>query len=180
MFSPHSMNNVFPIRVIVLGFLLSTHIHADCVVQSGLIDFFFLIYDFFLKRRLKLKTTCSISFFIGFLKAIAYVYDVVAFVPYYMICKPYEKVRLSKRIKAKPIGNDANSPYRSVECSGGELSTALFGDECVTVDDLFVRAVRLYGPRPCLGTREILQVEDEQQQNGRVFQKVGRYKVSSF
>lgn len=123
-----------------------------------------------------------ISLVIGFLKAIAYVYDVVAFVPYYMICRPYEKVKRSKRIKARQIGNKSDDPYRSVDCRGGELGTALFSDECVTVDDLLIRAVRLYGPRPCLGTREILKVEDEQQQNGRVFQKLimGDYHFLTF
>ena len=34
------------------------------------------------------------------------------------------------------------------------------------------RAVRLNGPRDCLGTREQLSEEDELQPNGKVFKKV--------
>ena len=47
--------------------------------------------------------------------------------------------------------------------------------ECATLDDLFVRAVGLYGPLDCLGTREVLSEEDEIQRTGKVFKKVSKY-----
>ncbi|XP_014784334.1 long-chain-fatty-acid--CoA ligase 4 [Octopus bimaculoides] len=122
------------------------------------------------------------SIIFGFFKAIVHLYGVVTFIPYYLVCKPAEKLKASSRIKARSVHGTPDSPYRSVDCPGGELTTALFQDECVTVDDLFCRAVKLYGPRPCLGTREVLSVEDEVQQNGRVFKKLimGEYNFSTF
>ncbi|XP_025080298.1 long-chain-fatty-acid--CoA ligase 4-like isoform X2 [Pomacea canaliculata] len=72
--------------------------------------------------------------------------------------------------KARPISSDPFAPWRSVDVPG-ELTTTLF-PECVTLDDLFVRAVKLYANEKCLGTRELLREEDEKQPNGRVFKKV--------
>lgn len=51
------------------------------------------------------------------------------------------------------------------------LTTTPF-DECTTLDELFARAVRLYGPHDCLGTRQLLAEEDEVQKSGKVFKKV--------
>ncbi|GAB1609001.1 long-chain-fatty-acid--CoA ligase 4-like, partial [Argonauta hians] len=122
------------------------------------------------------------SILFGFFKAVVHIYGAVTFIPYYLVCKPAEKLAASKRIKALPVGDTTDTPYRSVDCPGGELTTALFQDECVTVDDLFYRAVKLYGPKPCLGMRQVLSVEDEVQQNGRVFKKLimGDYQFSTF
>ena len=66
--------------------------------------------------------------------------------------------------------NDPSKPYRSVD-NFDNLTTSPF-PECHTIDDLFQRAVRLYGPSDCLGTRELLSEESEKQPNGRIFKKV--------
>lgn len=76
-------------------------------------------------------------------------------------------------LQARPISSDPFAPWRSVDVPG-ELTTTLF-PECVTLDDLFVRAVKLYANEKCLGTRELLREEDEKQPNGRVFKKVSEY-----
>lgn len=73
--------------------------------------------------------------------------------------------------KAAPLSGKASDPWRSVEVPASGLSTAMF-PECTTLDDLFARACKLYGNRPCLGTRDILSEEEEPQPNGRVFKKV--------
>ena len=73
--------------------------------------------------------------------------------------------------QAKQVSEEPNAPYRTVD-NFKELTTTLF-KECETVDDLFTRAVGLYGPNECLGTRELLSEEDELQKNGKVFKKVG-------
>ncbi|XP_076436077.1 long-chain-fatty-acid--CoA ligase 4-like isoform X2 [Babylonia areolata] len=75
-----------------------------------------------------------------------------------------------KHQKAKSVSGEPAGPWRSVEAIT-DLTTTLF-PECVTVDDLFVRAVRMYASTRCLGTREVLCEEDEKQPNGRVFKKV--------
>ena len=72
--------------------------------------------------------------------------------------------------QARTVDGDPGSPWRDVD-HFDSLSTTLF-EECSTVDDLFARAVRLYGTNPCVGTRQLLREEDEVQSNGRVFKKV--------
>ena len=71
----------------------------------------------------------------------------------------------AKSISGKPVG-----PWRSVEALS-VLSTSVFS-ECSTVDEQFVRAVQLFPTSKCLGTRELLREEEEQQPNGRMFKKV--------
>ena len=46
----------------------------------------------------------------------------------------------------------------------------------------FNYAVKKFGSRECLGTREVLGIEDEMQKNGKVFQKLalGDYKWISY
>ncbi|KAK3596715.1 hypothetical protein CHS0354_025013 [Potamilus streckersoni] len=112
-----------------------------------------------------------IQLVIGVFKAISIVYDLVAFIPYYVICRPDLRIKQSNRIKAKPVGGKPGGPYRSVDIPLGTLSTSLFPGT-KTLDDLFIRALSLYGTKRCLGARELLNEEDEMQPNGRVFKKV--------
>ena len=72
--------------------------------------------------------------------------------------------------QAKSIKNEASGPYRAMSHIQ-ELTTTL-DPECVTLDQLFKRAVMMNGGRQALGTREVLREEDEMQPNGRVFKKV--------
>jgi len=69
------------------------------------------------------------------------------------------------------VGDDPGSPYRAVELPSTDLTTTPFPD-CQTLDDLIIQAVRVYGSKKCLGTREMLREEEEKQSNGRVFKKV--------
>lgn len=83
-------------------------------------------------------------------------------------------------IRAKSVTGDPGGPYRATD-NPGDLTTSLFED-CETLDDLFLRAVQSYGPRDCLGTRELLNEEDEMQPNGKSFKKVimGNYNWITF
>ena len=72
--------------------------------------------------------------------------------------------------QAKSVSGDLAGPWRAVEAMGG-LTTTLF-PECSTVDDMFKRAVEQFTSNRCLGTRELLREEEEQQPNGRIFKKV--------
>ena len=51
-----------------------------------------------------------------------------------------------------------------------------------TMTQAFNYAVKKFGSRECLGTREVLGIEDEMQKNGKVFQKLalGDYKWISY
>nr|KAG5686201.1 hypothetical protein BaRGS_008703 [Batillaria attramentaria] len=108
---------------------------------------------------------------LGVLKTLSMFYDVITFIPYYLICNPRKRLELSARVKAKSVSGKPDGPWRSVEVPGGQLTTTLF-PECATVDDLFLRAVELCSKDKCLGTRELLREEEEKQPNGRVFKKV--------
>jgi len=73
--------------------------------------------------------------------------------------------------QAKPTrSGDRSTAYRTVDCFD-QLITSPFPD-CTTLDELFERAVRMYNLSPCLGTRDVLEEEDEVQPNGKVFKKV--------
>ena len=73
--------------------------------------------------------------------------------------------------QARPISSAPGAAYRSVD-SFQSLSRSPFA-ECHTLDDLFTRAVRLHGhTERCLGTRELIDEQDEVQPNGKVFKKV--------
>ena len=72
--------------------------------------------------------------------------------------------------QAKSISGKPEGPWRAVEAVS-QLSSSVF-PECSTVDEQFARAVELYSANKCLGTRELLREEEEQQPNGRVFKKV--------
>ncbi|XP_052784060.1 long-chain-fatty-acid--CoA ligase 4-like isoform X1 [Mya arenaria] len=122
-----------------------------------------------------------LSVVFGVFKILAVVYDVVTFVPYYIASKPGQKLKQSRRMKARSVDGNPASPFRCVELGGGPLTTTPF-PECSTLEDLLVRAVRIYGEKRCLGTRELLREEDEKQANGRVFKKVvmGEYSWITF
>ena len=65
---------------------------------------------------------------------------------------------------------EPGSPFRTVD-SFDTLTTSLVS-ECSTINELFSRAVKLYGDRDCVGARELLNEENEIQSNGKVFKKV--------
>lgn len=68
--------------------------------------------------------------------------------------------------QAKPV-KDLDSPWRNVE---GQLLEDFPGED--TIDKLFTHAAKLFGDRAALGTRELLEVHEEEQPTGRVFEKV--------
>ncbi|VDN43263.1 unnamed protein product [Gongylonema pulchrum] len=67
--------------------------------------------------------------------------------------------------RAKPV-KDLDSPWRNVD---GQLYEDFPGED--TIDKLFTHAVKLFADRPALGTRELLEVHEEKQPNGRIFEK---------
>lgn len=118
-----------------------------------------------------------ITIALGVVKFFAFTYDIITFLPYYLIEQPNKKLEVSRRLKAKKAdgGSSTRVPYRTIDCFD-HLTTSPFSD-CKNIDDLFIRAVKLYGPTDCLGSRELLSEEDEIQPNGKVFRKAifGKY-----
>jgi hypothetical protein len=80
-------------------------------------------------------------------------------------------LKIQKRIRAK-ITNplDPSSPYRAVEVLD-ELR-AISDEHVQTLADLPDYALQHHADKETLGVREILDVEDEKQSNGKIFKKV--------
>ncbi|KAM9315738.1 fatty acid CoA ligase Acsl3 [Gastrophryne carolinensis] len=104
-----------------------------------------------------------------------WLYGVITFIPWFLLSGARERRRRAERIKAKPLSADPRSPFRSVD-SFDSLASSLYPG-CDTLDKVFKHATDLFTSRGCLGTREVLNEEDEIQPNGKVFKKVilGKY-----
>jgi hypothetical protein len=70
------------------------------------------------------------------------------------------------------ISGDTSSPWRNVDNVDNKLLTEGFPG-CDTIDKMWAKMVDKYGDEQCLGTREVIKVHQEKQENGRVFEKVG-------
>jgi hypothetical protein len=85
--------------------------------------------------------------------------------------KTDEKSRKQKRIRSKLIdSSDPSSPYRAFEVLN-ELQS-IPDDQVQTLADIPDYCLQHYLDRQTLGIREILDVQDEKQPNGKVFKKV--------
>jgi len=119
---------------------------------------------------------------IGAIKAIAFVCDIITYPVYLILQKPWEKKRLSRRLKAKSVSKDNKSvTYRTV-LSIGDVHSKMIGQGVDTMEKMLLHVAKLYGSKRCLGTRDILAEEDEIQPSGKVFKKyvMGDYKWRSF
>lgn len=126
---------------------------------------------------MKLKQTINpvLLYFIHFIVSL---YTILTYIPYYFLSdKRQEK---SNRIKAKPVNSKPESAYRSVN-SLDSLASVLYPG-CDTLDKVFMYAKNKFKDKRLLGTREILNEEDEVQPNGKIFKKVilGHYNWLSY
>ncbi|XP_036276822.1 fatty acid CoA ligase Acsl3 isoform X2 [Pipistrellus kuhlii] len=126
---------------------------------------------------MKLKQTihpillCLIHFIIS-------LYTILTYIPYYFLSELRQEK--SKQIKAKPVNSKPESAYRSVNSMDGLASVLYPG--CDTLDKVFMYAKNKFKDKRLLGTREVLNEEDEIQPNGKVFKKVilGHYNWLSY
>ncbi|CAG06396.1 unnamed protein product, partial [Tetraodon nigroviridis] len=86
----------------------------------------------------------------------------------------------AKRAKAHSLMGRPEGPYRAVS-SVKKLRTSL-QPGLDTLDKMFEYAARRFPHRDCLGTREVISEEDEQQSDGKVFKKLvlGDYRWLSY
>ncbi|KAG7272934.1 hypothetical protein CRUP_002514 [Coryphaenoides rupestris] len=84
------------------------------------------------------------------------------------------------RDRARSVSGEAQGPYRALAATKRLASTMHPGVD--TLDKMFEHSVQSFTHRDCLGTRELISEEDEQQSNGKVLKKVilGRYVWISF
>lgn len=116
---------------------------------------------------MKLKQTihpillCLIHFIVS-------LYTILTYIPYYFLSESRQEK--SNQIKAKPVNSKPESAYRSVNCVDGLASVLYPG--CDTLDKVFMYAKNKFKDKRLLGTREVLNEEDEIQPNGKIFKKV--------
>uniref|UniRef100_A0A6I8NDC5 long-chain-fatty-acid--CoA ligase n=1 Tax=Ornithorhynchus anatinus TaxID=9258 RepID=A0A6I8NDC5_ORNAN len=131
------------------------------------------------KASMKLKHTINpiLLYFINF---VVFIYTILTYVPFYFLCGTRQVIARSNQIKAKPVNDDPESPYRSVN-SLRCLASVLYPG-CDTLDKVFKYAKTKFKNKRLLGTRDVLNEEDEIQPNGKVFKKVilGNYNWLSY
>uniref|UniRef100_A0AAQ5YRN8 long-chain-fatty-acid--CoA ligase n=1 Tax=Amphiprion ocellaris TaxID=80972 RepID=A0AAQ5YRN8_AMPOC len=86
----------------------------------------------------------------------------------------------AKRVKARSVEGCPEGPYRAVSATKRLVTSLHPGVD--TLDKVFEYAATRFPHRDCLGTREVISEEDEQQSNGKVFKKVvlGEYRWLSY
>ncbi|XP_065786538.1 fatty acid CoA ligase Acsl3 isoform X2 [Muntiacus reevesi] len=126
---------------------------------------------------MKLKHTIN-PILLYFIQFIISLYTVLTYIPYYFLSESRQEK--SNRTKAKPVNSTPDSAYRSVNSLDGLASVLYPG--CDTLDKVFMHAKNKFKDKRLLGTREILNEEDEVQPNGKVFKKVilGSYNWLSY
>lgn len=106
------------------------------------------------------------------IKAVSFVCDFFTYPVYLLLHRPWEKKKLSRRIKAKSVYKDEKSIiYRNVD-QIGSMHSHLAKEKIETLESMLKWVAKIHGDKKCLGTRQILAEEDEVQPNGRVFKKV--------
>ena len=116
---------------------------------------------------MKLKQTINpiLLYFIHFIISL---YTILTYIPFYFLCE--SKQEKPNQIKAKPVSSKPDTAYRSINSVDGLASVLYPG--CDTLDKVFMYAKNKFKNKRLLGTREILNEEDEIQPNGKIFKKV--------
>ncbi|XP_053453424.1 fatty acid CoA ligase Acsl3 isoform X2 [Nycticebus coucang] len=126
---------------------------------------------------MKLKHTINpiLLYFIHFIISL---YTILTYIPFYFFSESRQEK--SNKIKAKPVNAKPESAYRAVNSLDGLASVLYPG--CDTLDKVFMYAKNKFKNKRLLGTREILNEEDEVQPNGKIFKKVilGHYDWLSY
>ncbi|KAA0709304.1 Long-chain-fatty-acid--CoA ligase 4 [Triplophysa tibetana] len=112
--------------------------------------------------------------------ALVWLYSLISFLPWCFLTGAQEKKAQAKRLKSKSTTGKEDGPYRSVDRFDSLVTVDIRGKD--TLDKLFDHAVQRFGKADCLGTREVLNEENETQPSGKVFKKLilGDYKWLSY
>ncbi|GMR41201.1 hypothetical protein PMAYCL1PPCAC_11396 [Pristionchus mayeri] len=129
-----------------------------------------------LGKVVKGESPIWIRIFIGILRVWFFIYDCLNYLPYQLFNSPTEKLRKSGRVKARFV-EDRDGPMRHVD---GLISEDFPGKD--TIDKVWRHIVEVHDESPCLGTRQLIAVHQEKQDNGRVFEKweLGEYSWLSY
>jgi long-chain acyl-CoA synthetase len=118
---------------------------------------------------------------IGALRVITLIYDIISLPFYAVLQAPWAKKRDNKETKSQPISHDGGVTYRGLAAIS-PMHVELEKGKHDTLDKIFTFAIKKNGAKKCLGTREVIDEEDEMQENGRMFKKyvLGGYLWKSY
>ncbi|KAK7602450.1 hypothetical protein V9T40_008039 [Parthenolecanium corni] len=114
---------------------------------------------------------------IGAVKAITFICDVITYPVYLLLQRPWEKRRLSSKPKGKVVSSDQKTITIRTLTSPQESHTSLVKNDIDTMEKVIRFTTKKYSDKKCLGTRQILAEEDEEQPDGRIFKK---YKMGDY
>ncbi|CAH1104812.1 unnamed protein product [Psylliodes chrysocephalus] len=122
------------------------------------------------------------SLLYGFIFVVVFIFDVLTFPIYFILQNPIKNMKLSKIKRSTII--DRGNDYMTIKTTKKPFDThkEIERENIKTMTELFEHAVKKYKEKRCLGTRQIIGEEDEEQPNGRLFKKyiLGDYNWLSF
>ncbi|CAB3402556.1 unnamed protein product [Caenorhabditis bovis] len=129
-----------------------------------------------LGKVVKGESPIWIRFLMSILRVWFFIYDCLNYLPYQLFNSPTAKLRKSERLKAMWV-DKRDGPIRNIH---GHASETFIGKD--TIDKVWRHCVELYEESPCLGTRQLLEVHEDKQEDGRIFEKwhLGDYVWQSY
>ena len=124
------------------------------------------------------------DFVLLILKFIVLAWDFMTYPFYQAVYQPWKKQKSGAKVRSHCLPKFTTDSEMIFEAQ--EKTSPIYLDfvktQPKTLTDAWKWAVRRYGSKPLLGTREILKTEDEIQKNGRLFKKydLGDYRWVSF
>uniref|UniRef100_A0AAZ3QHL0 long-chain-fatty-acid--CoA ligase n=1 Tax=Oncorhynchus tshawytscha TaxID=74940 RepID=A0AAZ3QHL0_ONCTS len=117
-------------------------------------------------------------------RSVVWVCSFITFLPWYFLSGAGTNLDRARRVKARSVSGRPAGPYRATNRAGGIHQKLVWSLHLGvdTLDKVMVHGATRFPERDCLGTREVLNEEDELQPNGKVFKKVilGEYQWMSY
>ena len=124
------------------------------------------------------------SLIIEVIKILVFLWDFITYPIYELVYRKSERKKKLSKSGTRCLDQfttDSQMIFETIERSSTIYSKFL-KSQSKTIGDAWNWAVKTYGSKPALGTREILKEEDEVQKNGKVFKKynLGDYRWLSY
>eukprot|EP00095_Tigriopus_kingsejongensis_P000185 maker-scaffold41_size498431-snap-gene-0.11 protein:Tk00185 transcript:maker-scaffold41_size498431-snap-gene-0.11-mRNA-1 annotation:"Long-chain-fatty-acid--CoA ligase " len=119
---------------------------------------------------------------VGVLQTLVFVYDLLTYPLYYAVQRPWRRVRAGGRMRAETVSqSEAELHIRPLPKRCPSLDTFQAAG-ITTMLECFEFCVQMHSHRRMVGTRHLLGETDEEQPNGKVFQKweMGDYHWKSY
>ena len=124
----------------------------------------------------------AVSVGLKLVQSIMFVYDFITFPLYFAIQQPWKNTEAMASIRANPVNKTKTSiTYKPIEKTCPELE-AFKAAGIETMHECFNFAVKLHSHKRMVGTRKLLAKSNEEQPNGKVFEKweMGEYEWQSY